>query len=80
MIQFKGLENAEKINKSIEGGFLSTQGEEGFTRVMDVIFFFKGEAPDEDKYLIDPPLLHDKTRFFRLPSNTKVFEYYDIEE
>ena len=61
-------------------GFSIDHKEDKFTRTVDVVFFSHGAIHPEDKRKVYPTLMHDETRLFEVPRDTRVFEYYNPEE
>ena len=78
---FRGTENAADLN-ILEGkkGFSIDHKEANFNRTVDVVFFSHGAIHPDDKRKVFPTLTHDETRFFEVPQDTRVFEYYNPEE
>jgi hypothetical protein len=62
-----------------KGGFKVSDREESYSRIHDVVFYFQGKTHSEDRFIVEPQLLNQKTRLFRVPPATKIIEYYDCE-
>ena len=81
LLAFRGTENAADLSiKEGKKGFSIDHKEVEFNRTVDVVFFSHGAIHPEDKKKVYPTLLHDETRFFEVPQDTRVFEYYNPEE
>ena len=77
--EFKGIENAKVINNEFEGFSIDIKPQK-FNRVTDVIFFSHGIVSSDYKELVHPKITDPEAKYFELPTDTQVFEYYDLDD